>query len=51
MSIDVVTGGELAVAKYVDFSAERINFHGNNKSIEELSEAVDYGINHITIDD
>ena len=50
MSIDVVTGGELAVAKYVDFSAERINFHGNNKSVEELSEAVDYGINHITID-
>ena len=50
MSIDVVTGGELAVAKHVIFDPKRINFHGNNKSILELSEAVDYGINHITID-
>ena len=50
MSIDVVTGGELAVAKHVKFDPKRINFHGNNKSILELSEAVDYGINHITID-
>ena len=50
MSIDVVTGGELAVAKHVKFDPKRINFHGNNKSILELSEAVDYGIYHITID-
>ena len=50
MSIDVVTGGELAVAKYIDFSPKKINFHGNNKSIEELRDAVKYKINHITID-
>ena len=35
MNIDVVTGGELAVAKHVKFPPERINFHGNNKSKEE----------------
>ena len=35
MNIDVVTGGELAVAKHVKYPPERINFHGNNKSLEE----------------
>jgi diaminopimelate decarboxylase len=50
MSIDVVTGGELAVAKYIDFPPNKINFHGNNKSIEELRDAVKYKMNHITID-
>jgi|TARA_B110000263_G_scaffold151433_1_gene131472 diaminopimelate decarboxylase len=50
MNIDVVTGGELAVAKYINFTPSRINFHGNNKSIEELRDAVQYNMNHITID-
>jgi len=50
MYIDVVTGGELAIAKFVEFPSNRINFHGNNKSIDELKEALDYGIKHITID-
>ena len=30
--MDVVTGGELAVAKASGFPAERLNFHGNNKT-------------------
>ena len=50
MNIDVVTGGELAIAKFIEFPSNRINFHGNNKSIDELKEALDYGIKHITID-
>ena len=50
MSIDVVTGGELAVAKHVDFPPKRMNFHGNNKSPDELEDAINYGIGHITID-
>jgi len=50
MNIDVVTGGELAIAKHVNFPPNRINFHGNNKSPEELRDAIDYGIGHITID-
>lgn len=50
MNIDVVTGGELAVAKYVKYPPEKINFHGNNKSLEELKEAINYGLGHITID-
>ena len=50
MSIDVVTGGELAFALAVDFPAEKINFHGNNKARNELREAVGAGIGRITID-
>jgi diaminopimelate decarboxylase len=50
MSLDVVSGGELAVAASVGFPAERIHFHGNNKSEQELREALDYGIARIVVD-
>lgn len=50
ISIDVVSGGELYLAKQAGFPAERINFHGNNKSIQELTEALDYGIGNIIVD-
>ena len=48
--MDVVTGGELAVARAAGFPAERLNFHGNNKTRPELEEALDYGIGHVTVD-
>ncbi len=50
MDLDVVSGGELAIARSVGFPPERIHFHGNNKSEAELSEALDYGIARIIID-
>ncbi len=50
IGMDVVSGGELAIAKSVDFPAERIAFHGNNKSAQELREALDYGIGRIVVD-
>ena len=50
LHIDVVTGGELAFAMAADYPAEKINFHGNNKTRDELSEAVEAGIGRITID-
>jgi len=50
LGMDVVSGGELAVAKDAKFPASRLNFHGNNKGREELEQAVDYGIGRITID-
>lgn len=50
ISIDVVSGGELYIAKQAGFPAERINFHGNNKSKQELEDALDYGIGHIIVD-
>ena len=50
LSLDVSTGGELAVALHADFPAERITFHGNNKSVAELTEAVKVGVGHIVLD-
>ena len=50
LGIDVVSGGELAVARAVDFPPEDIFFHGNNKSEAEISEALDYGVGRIVVD-
>ena len=50
MSLDVVSGGELAVAASVNFPSERMYFHGNNKSEQELREALDYGVARIVVD-
>ena len=37
LSLDVCSGGELAVALRAGFPAERIALHGNNKSVAELT--------------
>ena len=50
ISIDVVSGGELYIAKQAGFPSERINFHGNNKSRTELIDALDYGIGYFIVD-
>jgi len=48
--LDVCTGGELAVALAAGFPAERIGFHGNNKSTSELTRALDAGVGRIVVD-
>jgi diaminopimelate decarboxylase len=50
LSLDVCTGGELAVAKAAGFPPERLLFHGNNKSPDELRRAVEYGVGRIVVD-
>ncbi|CRK59166.1 Diaminopimelate decarboxylase [Alloactinosynnema sp. L-07] len=50
LSLDVASGGELAVALRADFPPERITLHGNNKSVEELSTALDVGVGAIVVD-
>ena len=50
LSLDVATGGELAVALHADFPPERITLHGNNKSVDELTTAVKAGIGHVVLD-
>ncbi len=50
MALDVVSGGELAIAASVNFPPEDIYFHGNNKSEAELREALDYGVGRVVID-
>ena len=50
LDLDVVSGGELYVALRAGFPPERIHFHGNNKSREELTEALAAGIGRIVVD-
>jgi diaminopimelate decarboxylase len=50
LGLDVCTGGELTTALAADFPPERIIFHGNNKSLEELQQARDAGVGRIVID-
>ncbi|WP_328461900.1 diaminopimelate decarboxylase [Actinoplanes sp. NBC_00393] len=48
--LDVCSGGELAVALAAGFPPERLGFHGNNKSVSELSRAVEAGVGRIIVD-
>lgn len=50
LGLDVVSGGELAVARAVKFPARTIYFHGNNKTKAELEQAVAYGIGRVVVD-
>jgi len=50
LSIDVVSGGELFTAKKAGIAPEKIYFHGNNKSEQELKEALAYGVGRIVVD-
>ena len=50
LGVDVVSGGELYTAKSVNFPPEKIYFHGNNKTKEELKDALNYGVGRIVVD-
>jgi diaminopimelate decarboxylase len=50
LGLDVVSGGELSVAQSVDFPPEKVYFHGNNKTADELKLALDWGIGRIVVD-
>lgn len=50
LGLDIVSGGELAVARAVEFPPENIFFHGNNKSPQEVQDALDYRIGRFVVD-
>lgn len=50
LSLDVVSGGELYTAVKAGFPKEKIHFHGNNKSWEELNMAFSEEIGCIVVD-
>jgi diaminopimelate decarboxylase len=50
LSLDVVSGGELYTAVVAGFPMERVHFHGNNKSREELEMALQHKIGYIVVD-
>ena len=50
LSLDVVSGGEIAAAIAAGFPAARMDFHGNNKTPDELIYAVESGVGTIVVD-
>jgi diaminopimelate decarboxylase len=50
LSLDVCTGGELAVALAGGMPMARVAFHGNNKSPAELRRAVEAGVGCVVLD-
>ena len=50
MGIDCVSGGELYTAKKAGFPAERIYFHGNNKTARDLTDALEMGVGTVVVD-
>jgi diaminopimelate decarboxylase len=50
LSLDVCSGGELATALAAGLPPERIALHGNNKSVDELTRAVDARVGRIVVD-
>ncbi|MQF82802.1 diaminopimelate decarboxylase [SAR202 cluster bacterium AD-802-E10_MRT_200m] len=50
LGLDVVSGGELAIARIAESPPSTIYLHGNNKSKTELSAALEYGVDCIVVD-
>lgn len=50
MGLDVVSGGEIYTALKAGFPAEKLYFHGNNKSYDELKYSIENGIGRIVVD-
>ena len=50
MYFDAVSGGELDVLRRAGVPAERIYFHGNNKTVRELTEFFKMGRGHVVVD-
>lgn len=50
LGLDVCTGGELAVALAAGVDPGRIGLHGNNKSEDEITRALEAGVGRIIVD-
>ncbi len=50
MGADVVSGGELYTAHHAGFPMDRVYFHGNNKTDEEIRLALEYGVRRFVVD-
>lgn len=50
LGMDVVSGGELYTAIKAGFPMDKVYFHGNNKTEDELALALENGVGHIIVD-
>jgi diaminopimelate decarboxylase len=50
LGFDVVSGGEVAVLRAAGVDLATVDFHGNNKTPEEIAQGVAWGVGHFVID-
>jgi diaminopimelate decarboxylase len=50
LGLDVVSAGELHIAREAGFPLDKVYFHGNNKSAEELKLALEWRVGRIVVD-
>jgi diaminopimelate decarboxylase len=50
LGLDVVSAGELYIAREAGFPLDRVYLHGNNKSAEELALALEWRVGRIVVD-
>jgi diaminopimelate decarboxylase len=50
LGLDVVSAGEISIARSADFPLDKVYFHGNNKSADELRLALEWGVGRIVVD-
>lgn len=50
LGLDVVSGGELYTAMSAGFPMDKVYFHGNNKTVDEIELAIDNNIKRIVVD-
>ena len=48
--LDVVSGGELYTAYKADFPLNKVYFHGNNKTVDEIEMAIELGVGTFVVD-
>ena len=50
LGLDVVSGGEMYTAYKSGFPMDKVYFHGNNKTVDEIKMALDLGVGRFVVD-
>ncbi len=50
LGLDVVSSGEMNIARAAGFPMEKVHFHGNNKGADELNLALQWRVGRIVVD-
>ncbi|MHC1723082.1 MAG: diaminopimelate decarboxylase [Aminipila sp.] len=50
LGLDTVSGGEIYTAYKAGVPMENLDFHGNNKTLDEIKMAVDYNVGRVVVD-
>ena len=50
LGLDVVSGGEMYTAYKAGFPMDKVCFHGNNKTVDEIKLALDLGVGRFVVD-